>query len=391
MGWVSFNKRPFFKEFSDMSEEIKAGLKDVVVAKSKVCSINGEIGELIYSGINIHELANNATFEEVVYLLLHQKLPNKSELQGLDHTLKSLRQVPKEILELLRLLPKTTEPMDALRTAVSALSSYDPAPQDNSMATSERRVLLLTALIPAIVAAFQRIRSGQEVITPSPTLDHAANFLYMLWGKEPDPTSSRVFDIALILHADHGFNASTFAARVTASTLSDVYSAVTTAIGTLKGPLHGGANQKVMEMLTEIGDGDPIAYVKTALSRGEKIMGFGHRVYHTEDPRATHLRKMSQQLCLATGDAKWYEMSKKIEDFMKAEKKINANVDFYSASVYYALRIPTDLFTLLFAMSRISGWGAHILEQYADNRLIRPREDYVGPQNLHYLPLEKRA
>lgn len=371
--------------------EIKAGLKDVVVAKSKICSINGDKGELIYSGINIHELAENASFEEVVYLLLHQKLPNPSELAELDRTLKTHRALPKEILELLRLLPKTTEPMDALRTAVSALSSFDAAPQDNSIEISRQRVLCLTSQIPTIVAALQRIRSGQEVIPPSSALGHAANFLYMLWGKEPDPTSSRVFDIALILHADHGFNASTFAARVTASTLSDVYSAVTSAIGTLKGPLHGGANQKVMEMLSEIGDSDPLAYIKSALAKGEKIMGFGHRVYHTEDPRATHLRKMSQQLSLATGHLKWFEMSKKIEDFMKAEKGINANVDFYSASVYYALQIPTDLFTLLFAMSRISGWGAHILEQYADNRLIRPREDYVGPMDQHYVALAQRS
>jgi 2-methylcitrate synthase len=371
--------------------EIKAGLKDVVVAKSQVSYINGEKGELVYSGINIHELAENATFEEVIYLLLHQKLPNKTELAKLDQTLKSQRQIPDGVVALLRLLPKTTEPMDALRTAVSALASYDASPEDNSFEISKKRVLLLIAQLPTIVAAFQRIRSGQKIIAPNPRLSHAANFLYMLLDKEPDPTSGRAFDIALTLHADHGFNASTFAARVTASTLSDVYSATTTAIGTLKGPLHGGANQKVMEMLAEIGTGDPIAYVKTALAHGEKIMGFGHRVYRTEDPRATHLRKMSQQLSLATGNIKWYEMSKKIEDFMIAEKKINANVDFYSASVYYTLGIPTDLFTLLFAMSRMAGWGAHILEQYHDNRLIRPREEYVGPQNQHYVPLDQRT
>jgi citrate synthase len=371
--------------------EIKAGLKDIVVAKSEVSFIDGEKGNLIYAGINIHELAENATFEEVIYLLLHRKLPNKSELNELNQTLVDNRKVPEEVLKLLRLLPKTTEPMDALRTAVSSLASFDPNPHDNSIEMSEKRVLWLVAQIPTLVAAFQRIRSGQEIIPPQNKLGYAANFLYMLWGKEPDPTSSRVFDIAMILHADHGFNASTFAARVTASTLSDVYSAITTAIGTLKGPLHGGANQRVMEMLTEIGDHDPIEWIKAALAKHEKIMGFGHRVYHTEDPRATHLRKMSQQLCMATGNLKWYEMSKKIEDFMKAEKNINANVDFYSASVYYALHIPTDLFTLLFAMSRMAGWGAHVLEQYADNRLIRPREEYVGPKDQHYLPLEKRS
>ena len=370
--------------------EIQAGLKDVVVAKSEICKIDGNQGELIYAGINIHELAENATFEEVIFLLLNRRLPKADELRQLDQSLKAQRAIPEGIVSLLRLLPKTTEPMDALRSAVSALSSYDPTPEDNSLDASRNRVLRLIAQMPTLVASFQRIRSGQALIPPQAKLSHAANFLHMLSGKEPDPTSARVFDIALILHADHGFNASTFAARVTASTLSDVYSAITSAIGTLKGPLHGGANQRVMEMLIEIGDSDPLAYVKDLLARHEKVMGFGHRVYRTEDPRATHLRKMSQQLSLATRNLKWFEMSKKIEDFMIAEKKINANVDFYSASVYYTLGIPTDLFTLLFAMSRMSGWGAHILEQYADNRLIRPREDYVGPIDQHWVPIEQR-
>ncbi len=370
--------------------EIKEGLKGVVAAKTKICFIDGEKGELIYAGINIHELAENATFEEVVFLLLNLRLPTASELEEFDRTLKAQRAVPQGILDLLKLLPKTTEPMDALRTAVSALGSYDPNPEDSSLEASRRRVLQLIAQMATIVAAFQRIRSGAQLVAPNPKLNHAANFLYMLHGKEPDPTSARALDIALILHADHGFNASTFAARVTASTLSDVYSAITSAIGTLKGPLHGGANQRVMEMLSEIGDGDPIAFVKQALERGEKIMGFGHRVYRTEDPRATHLRRMSQQLSLATGNLKWYEMSRKIEEFMNKEKSINANVDFYSASVYYTLGIPTDLFTLLFAMSRISGWGAHVLEQLSDNRLIRPREEYVGPKDIHYVAIERR-
>jgi citrate synthase len=243
-----------------------------------------------------------------------------------------------------------------------------------------------------IVAAFQRIRSGQEVIAPRENLSLAENFLFMMSGKEPDATSAKALDIALILHADHGFNASTFAARVTTSTLSDIYSAITSAVGTLKGPLHGGANQRVMEMLLDIGsETDPIPYVKSALAEGKKIMGFGHRVYHTEDPRATHLRKMSEQACRATGNVKWFEMSKKIEEFIKKEKGLNANVDFYSASVYYSLGIPTDLFTLLFAMSRMSGWGAHVLEQLENNRLIRPREEYVGPKDVHWVPLEQRS
>ena len=371
--------------------EIKEGLKDVVVAKSKICYIDGNNGELVYAGINIHELAEMATFEEVVFLLLNTRLPNRQELAELEKTLQSQREIPAAILDILKILPKTTEPMDALRTAVSALGSYDPKPEDNSTEMCRRRVLQLVAQIPTIVATFQRMRSGLPIVPPNPKLNHAANFLYMLHGKEPDATSAKAFDVALILHADHGFNASTFAARVTVSTLSDVFSAITSAIGTLKGPLHGGANQKVMEMLIEIGERDPLAFIKAALDKKEKIMGFGHRVYRTEDPRATHLRRMSQQLSLATGNLRWYEMSKKIEDFMIAEKHINANVDFYSASVYYTLGIPSDLFTLLFAISRMSGWGAHILEQYAENRLIRPREDYVGPKDVHYVPLDKRG
>lgn len=370
--------------------EIKAGLKDVVVAQSSISFIDGDRGELIYRGINIHELAENASFEEVVYLLLYGELPNRSQLGGLNATLKEHRFIPEGVLDLFRILPKTIEPMDALRSAVSILSAYDPDPHDLSIETKRKRVLQLVTQMPTIVATFQRMRSGQEIVPPNTEISHGANFLYMLTGKEPDPTASRAFDIALILHADHGFNASTFAARVTTSTLSDVYSAVTSAIGTLKGPLHGGANQKVMEMLLEIGNSDPVEFVKKALDDGKKIMGFGHRVYHTEDPRATHLRRMSQELCNATGKAKWFETSQKIEHFMKEEKKLNANVDFYSASVYAALGIPTDLYTLLFAMSRVSGWGAHILEQFANNRLIRPREEYVGPQNRHFVSIDQR-
>ena len=296
------------------------------------------------------------------------------------------------MIELIRRLPKTTEPMDALRTAASALSSYEEQPNDKSLNQQMRRVLQLIAQMATLVAAFQRIRSGQEVISPSRELTHAENYLYMMKGEKPDSTAARAIDIALILHADHGLNASTFAARVTTSTLSDVYSAVTSAIGTLKGPLHGGANQAVMEMLLDIGEkGDPIAYVKKALDEGKKVMGFGHRVYRTEDPRATHLRTMSEETCRATGNAHWYKMSHKIEEYIKSEKGIYANVDFYSASVYYSLGIPTDLFTLLFAMSRIAGWGAHILEQYENNRLIRPRLQYVGPKDAHWVPIEKRS
>ncbi len=370
--------------------EVKSGLKDIVVAKSEISCIDGARGELIYAGITIHELAEQATFEEVIYLLLHRKLPNRVELNQLDQTLKSHRQIPDGIADLLKRLPKTTEPMDALRTAVSALASFDSQLKEKSPEAQERRVLQLVAQMATIVATLQRERSGQKIIPPDPKLGHAANFLFMLAGKEPDPTSARAMDVALILHADHGFNASTFAARVTSSTLSDVYSAVTSAVGTLKGPLHGGANQRVMEMLLEIGEGDPTEYVKRLLSEGKRVMGFGHRVYQTEDPRATHLRQMSEKLSRIHGNSKLFEISSQIEKFMKAEKKLNANVDFYSASVYFTLGIPTDLFTPIFAMSRISGWGAHILEQYAHNRLIRPREDYVGPKNRHYVPIDQR-
>lgn len=282
--------------------------------------------------------------------------------------------------------------MNTLRTGISALASYDETPQEKSLEIQYKRVLRLIAQTPTLVTAIQRMRHGQEAIPPNEEFSHAKNFLFMLSGKEPEETPAKAIDIALILHADHGFNASTFSARVTTSTLSDVYSAMTSAVGTLKGPLHGGANQKVMEMLLKIGkDGDPIAYVKEALATGKKIMGFGHRVYRTEDPRATHLRKMSEAACKATGNAHWFEMSLKIEKFIKAEKGLYANVDFYSASVYHSLGIPTDLYTLLFAMSRIAGWGAHILEQYEHNRLIRPREKYVGPRNVQYVPIDKRS
>lgn len=372
--------------------EIKQGLQDVVVSESTISYIDGQKGILVYAGINIHELAENSTFEETAYLLLHRKLPTQKELDSFNEVLKAHRQVPDGVIDLIRRLPKTTEPMDALRTAASALSSYEEQPHDNSLEQQKRRVLQLIAQMATLVAAFQRIRSEQEVISPNPELTHAENFLYMLKGDIPDATAARAIDIALILHADHGLNASTFAARVTTSTLSDVYSAITSAIGTLKGPLHGGANQKVMEMLLEIGEnGDPIAYVKKELEKGKKVMGFGHRVYRTEDPRATHLRTMSEEACRVTGNSHWYEMSHKIEDYIKSQKGINANVDFYSASVYYSLGIPTDLFTLLFAMSRIAGWGAHILEQYENNRLIRPRLQYVGPRDAHWIPIQKRS
>lgn len=282
--------------------------------------------------------------------------------------------------------------MEVLRTAVSALSLYDSDAASNSREANLRKSYRLTGQVASIVAAIDRIRHGKAPLAPDASLKHAANFVYMLTGKKPNPTAEKAFDVALILHADHEFNASTFAARVTAGTLSDIHSATTSAIGALKGPLHGGANQEVMKMLLEIGEAkNAAAYLKSALSQKKKISGFGHRVYHTEDPRATHLRQMSQNLCESSGNHKWFEISRIIEETMKNEKHINANVDFYSATVYYTLGIPVDLFTPIFAVSRISGWTAHILEQLENNRLIRPRAEYTGPSYpAAYVPINAR-
>src|SRR5579863_6548428 len=371
--------------------EVKAGLQDLVVATSQICSIDGQRGKLTYWGYDIHDLAAHATFEEVVYLLWHGRLPKLAELDDLNRQLTENRPVSPEILDLLKRLPPPQHPMETLRTTVSALSLYDPEAEDMSEEANRRKAMRLTAQMGTLVAAFGRIREGKEPIAPDPQLSQAANFLYMLQGKAPHAEDAHWFDVALILHADHSYNASTFAARVTASTLSDMHSAITSAIGTLKGPLHGGANEQVMKMLLEIQTGDKAeAYVRNLLAQKKKIMGFGHRVYHTEDPRATVLRKMSAELGRRTGQPKWFEMSKKIEDLMIREKKINANVDFYSASAYYVLGIPVDLYPLVFAASRIAGWTAHVLEQYANNKLIRPLADYAGPTDQKYVAIERR-
>lgn len=371
--------------------EVKTGLQDVVVATSAICAIDGARGILTYRGYDIHDLAKNATFEEVVYLLWYGRLPKRAELETLEKQLAEHRPISPEIIDLLKRLPPPQHPMEVLRTAVSALSLYDPEAEDMSAEANRRKALRLTGQMGTIVAAFGRIREGKDPISPDPTLNFAANFLYMLQGKAPNSEDARWFDVALILHADHSYNASTFAARVTASTLSDMHSAITSAIGTLKGPLHGGANEQVMKMLLEIQTTDKAeACVRNLLAQKKKVMGFGHRVYHTEDPRATVLRKMSEELGRRTGQTKWFEMSKKIEDLMIREKKINANVDFYSASAYYVLGIPIDLYPLIFAVSRISGWTAHVLEQYANNKLIRPLAEYTGPTNLKYVPIDLR-
>ena len=371
--------------------ELKAGLQDVVVATSSICSIDGQRGKLVYSGYDIHDLAEHSTFEEVVYLLWNGRLPKRSELEDLQQQLTENRTISQEMIDLLKRLPPPQHAMEALRTAVSALSLYDPEAEDMSAEANRRKALRLTGQMGTLVAAFGRIREGKDPIPPVPKLDHAANFLYMLEGKVPHADDARWFDIALILHADHSYNASTFCARVTASTLSDMHSSVTSAIGALKGPLHGGANEQAMRMLLEIREPDRVEdYVHQLLAQKKKVPAFGHRVYRTEDPRATVLRRMSEALCRRSGQTKWFEMSKKIEDLMIREKKINANVDLYSASAYYVLGIPVDLYPLVFAVSRISGWTAHILEQYANNKLIRPLAEYTGPADLKYVPIDQR-
>jgi citrate synthase len=369
------------------------GLEGVVATTSKICYIDGDQGVLAYRGIDIHELADNSTFEETCYLLWHGKLPTESELKELHQRLAGERSLDPAIIDFLRSVPKASAPMDVLRTAVSALGLYDREEKNNDHAANVSKAIRLTSQIAMIVAAYDRLRKGKNVVEPDRSLSHAANFLLMLNGQAPSKTAENALDVALILHADHELNASTFAARVTAATLSDMHSAITSAIGALKGPLHGGANEAVFLILQKIdaAGADPVAYVRDMLAQKKKISGFGHRVYHTEDPRATHLRKMSEDLCHSSGEPKWFEMSRKIEQFVKAEKKLNANVDFYSASTYHVLGIDVDLFTPIFAVSRISGWSAHVIEQLDDNRLIRPRADYIGPAYpQHWVAMDQR-
>src|SRR5438874_2842345 len=369
------------------------GLEGVVAATSSICYIDGERGILAYRGIDIHDLADHSTFEETCYLLWNGRLPKAQELEQCRKDLASERKLDPAIIRMLRQFPQNAPPMEVLRTTVSALSLYDPDEKNNDHEANVRKSRRLTSQIAMIVAAFDRIRKGKEVVAPDPALSHAANFLLMLNGEKPSPTAERALAIALILHADHEHNASTFAARVTAATLSDMHSAITSAIGALKGPLHGGANEEVMKMLFAIDktNEDPLLHVKGMLAQKMKVPGMGHRVYHTEDPRATHLRKMSHDLSVSSGKAKWFDMSQKIEEYVKREKKLNANVDFYSASTYTTLGIDIDLSPPVFAVSRISGWTAHVIEQLDDNRLIRPRADYVGPQYpARYLPLNER-
>jgi citrate synthase len=370
-----------------------AGLEGVVAGESEICFIDGYEGILSYRGYNIHTLAENATFEETIYLLWVGKLPTASELTALKVELGAHYGLPAEVIAFLAGVPKGASPMDVLRTAVSMLSLYDPIARDMSPAANRTKAAKLMAQTSSIVTTFDHLRKGQQPIPADPSLSFAGNFLYCLSGKAPDEVMTHTFDVALTLHADHELNASTFAARVTAATLSDIYSCVTSAIGALKGPLHGGANEDVIRMLLQVGDADKaVERVHEMLAQKAKIPGFGHRVYRTEDPRATHLRKFSESLGKSTGHENLYLMSKRVEETIKSEKKLNANVDFYSASTYYSLGIPTDIFTPVFAVSRMSGWTAHILEQYHNNRLIRPRAEYKGnADGMPWIPIENRA
>lgn len=368
-----------------------AGLRGVAAATSSISDVNGEKGELLYQGFNIHDLAKHSTFEEVIFLIWNKRLPTFSELKSLEESLRASYELPAEIIDLIKQFPRDADPMDVLRTAVSALELYDPAARDISLENSVNTAIRLTGQFPTIVATAERIRRGLEPVKPDASLGIAANFLYMLRGKLPADRESRIFDICLILHADHELNASTFTARVVAGTLADMYAAVTAAIGALSGPLHGGANTNVMKTLLEIGEpGNVESYLKQALKDKRKIMGFGHAVYKTEDPRATHLRQFSKEMGDSAGDSKWYEMSRQVEEVMKREKGLYPNVDFFSASTYYMMGIPLDLYTPIFAVSRISGWTGHILEQYADNKLIRPRAEYIGARDAAYVPMDQR-
>jgi 2-methylcitrate synthase len=361
----------------------KAGLEDTVATSSAICYLDGDRGVLAYCGYDIHDLARHATFEEICFLLWHRRLPTRAELGDLQSQLIAGRPLPEPVIRAMRTLPQG-DGMDALRTLTSLLAHYDPDAGDHSAQANYRKAVRLTAQLGSLVATLGRVNAGGGPMSPDPVLGHAANFLYMLTGERPSGLATRAFDVALILHADHELNASTFAARVAAATLTDIHSAIVAGIGTLKGPLHGGANAEVMRLLLEIGKDAPPEKVDEAirgkLARKEKIPGFGHRVYHTEDPRATHLRQMSRDLGQRAGETQWFEMSQRIETLVKGEKKLNPNVDFYSASTYHALGIPIELFTPIFAVSRISGWTAHVLEQYANNRLIRPRAEYIGPE-----------
>ncbi len=372
---------------------LKAGLEDVIVSPSEICFIDGHKGRLLYRGFDVDDLVAHSTFEEVVYLLWQGRLPSRKELDAHVKALASTanRKLPPKVLAMLKLFPKKTTPMEILRTGVSALSAFDPDAEDNSREATLRKSVRLTAQMPTLVAAWERIRRGKAPVAPNPRLNLAANFLYMVNGKAPTPLAAKTFDVALILHADHEFNASTFAARVTAGTLSDLHSAIVAGIATLKGPLHGGANEQVMRMVEKIKDpAKADAWIRKALVDKARIMGFGHRVYRVEDPRAKHLRRLASELGQQVGKTSYVQILDTVARVMAAEKHIFPNVDLYSGAAYAAMGIPTDQFTPIFALSRVAGWAAHVLEQHGNNRLIRPRSEYTGPTDLKYIPLAER-
>ena len=368
------------------------GLEDVVAGTSAICTVDGRAGRLIYRGYDIGDLAENASFEEVIALLWDGELPTKAQLEQLKKDLGANRAIPGPLVDQMRGFPRTTHPLHVLRTIVSAAAMYDPEVEDMSPEAVRRKAIRLTGLVSGVVATWHRIRSGQEPVDPDPNMSVAGNFLHQLWGEKPKDVFERTMNVSLILHADHELNASTFTGRVIAATLSDMHSAISGAIGALKGPLHGGANEGVIKMLEAIGELDRTEpWVMEAFARKERIMGFGHRVYKVEDPRARELRRMSKQIGEQAGDTKWYDMSEKVREIVKREKGLEVNVDFYSASTYYSMGIQPDLYTPIFAVSRIVGWTAHVMEQYAHNRLIRPRAEYIGATDKRYAPIEQRG
>ncbi|MBX3291984.1 MAG: citrate synthase [Acidobacteria bacterium] len=368
-----------------------AGLRGVVAAQSAIGDVNGEEGILIYQGYNIHDLAEHSTFEEVVYLLWNGRLPKQDELDALNAQFRSNYAVPSAVIDMMKTFPADADPMDVLRTAVSSLDFYDKEGHATDRERATNAAIKLTAQMGTIAAAWDRIRNGNDVVAPDASLSIAENFLYMLRGERPEADEARMFDVCLILHADHELNASTFTTRVVSGTLAGIYGAVTAGIAALAGPLHGGANTNVMKMLIEIGSLEAVdGWVDNALAEKRKIMGIGHAVYKTEDPRATWLRRYSRTMSEKKGDMKWFEMSQRIEKLMLEKKGMHPNVDFYSASTYYLMNIPLDLYTPIFAVSRISGWTGHILEQYANNKLIRPRAEYIGARDLKYVPIAER-
>jgi len=378
-----------------MSELIK-GLEGVIAAETKISSIDGINGVLTIRGYNIHDIAANSNFEEMCYLLIFGKLPTKSELKEFNKKLKENRNLPKEVLKLMKGYAPTSAPMDALRSTVSLLSHYDQLVGDNSKEANIEKSISLIAKFPTIVAAHDRLKKGMKPVKPKKKFDHSTNFLYMLWDRTPEEIDAKAIDLDFLLTAEHGLNASTFSARVTAATLSDIYSAITSAIGTLRGPLHGGARSGVYKMLQQIGEpGSAEKFVRDALAKKEKIMGWGHRVYKTTDPRATEFKNFAKKMSEEKREMRWFEMSEEIEEVLLkepyfVERKLFPNVDFYPSIIYLLLNIPTGLTDSIFAIGRVPGWCAHVLEQWENNRLIRPRGKYVGEQNLKYIPIKKR-